>query len=152
MNRPERAAMTLNVAHLSEQMLHLWNHLLDLPHGHATAQMFPPHAFRPPADVFQTPDAVIVVMEIAGMRDESIDVRLEGRRLLVRGVRRDPFGAMPRAYSAVEIPYGPFERVIVLPADVDAERAEARYDDGLLRLILPKRPPQPSISVHIAIG
>jgi|GEM_PF-1393634 len=152
MDRPERGATTQRVAHFSEQILHFWGHLLDQPHRHPSGLPYVPHAFRPPADVFQTPEAVIVVLEIAGMRDENIDVRVEGRRLVVRGVRADRLGAMSRAYSTVEIPYGPFERVVVLPAEVDADHAEARYDDGFLVLKLPKRPAEPSISVHITIG
>ena len=73
----------------------------------------------------------------------TISVRAEPRRLLISGVRPPPEPAcdqpQPVQVLAMEIDYGPFERVLNLPAEVDAARVNAEHRDGLLWISLPLR-------------
>jgi len=95
--------------------------------------------FSPKADVFyagrETPVAIVLV-ELAGIDTESLSLEVCGRDLVISGERivQQTEG---RVYQQVEIETGAFRRVIELGADVDAERAEASYDDGILRVELP---------------
>ncbi|NPA93470.1 MAG: Hsp20/alpha crystallin family protein [Chloroflexi bacterium] len=97
-------------------------------------------AWRPPTDVFETAEAVVVRVEIAGMRTEDFTLQLEGQNLIIGGIRRDP--DLVTAYHRLEIPFGRFQVTVHLPAAVDAQRVEAEYRDGFLRVILPKPSPQ----------
>jgi len=91
-------------------------------------------------------------MEIAGMREQEVDIHLEGRLMRVRGEKRDRRSHQPgRVYNEMEIPYGPFARTILLPVPVDAERVSVKYDDGLLQITLPKRAREPQRRVRITV-
>ena len=94
-------------------------------------------AWRPPTDVFETESALIVRVEIAGMRTEDFHLQLDGQTLIVRGTRHDP--DLGSAYHRLEIPFGQFQVVVLLPTAVDEQHVEAEYRDGFLRITLPKR-------------
>ncbi len=96
-----------------------------------------PTIWRPPTDVFETEEALIVRVEIAGMRTEDFYLRLDGQTLIISGVRRDP--DIGSAYHRLEIPFGQFQVAVVLPVAIDEEHVEAEYRDGFLRITLPKR-------------
>jgi HSP20 family protein len=94
--------------------------------------------FRPQLDCFRTddPPAWIVVVDIAGIEPETVRVTTADRTLVIAGDRRrDDCGG--RVYQHMEIEYGPFERVIHLPEDANATEAEATYERGLLRVVIP---------------
>jgi HSP20 family protein len=101
--------------------------------------------FRPQVDCLRSddPPRVTVIADLAGVDVESIDVLVTGRELVLAGERQRPSAAGAR-YQQMEIDYGPFERAIALPADVDVENAEARYERGLLVITLPlaQKPPR----------
>jgi HSP20 family protein len=97
------------------------------------------HGFRPPTDCFRTedPPQLVVVMEIAGVAAERVQILFGEGILSVSGERRRPTGAPRPSYRQIEIDYGPFQRQIVLGEDVDAEAAQASYENGLLVIVLP---------------
>jgi HSP20 family protein len=97
------------------------------------------HGFRPPTDCFRTedPPQLVVVMEIAGVAAERVQILFGEGILSVSGERRRPAGAPRPSYRQIEIDYGPFQRQIVLGEDVDAEAAQASYENGLLVIVLP---------------
>ncbi len=100
--------------------------------------------FRPAIDCFvgDDPPRVTVVADLAGVDPAAVEVLVTGRELLLTG-ERARHAAEASRYEQMEILYGPFQRTIALPADVDVERAEARYERGLLVVTLPlaRRPP-----------
>ena len=99
-----------------------------------------PHAWRPPTDVYETEDVIMVRVEIAGMRETDFSIQLVDRSLVIRGVRQD----IPerRSYHQMEIPFGEFSTEIDLLVPVVPELIEAVYRDGFLRVMLPKARPQ----------
>ena len=74
--------------------------------------------------------------ELAGIDPSEIGLEIEGRKLILTGIRR-PAGAETDVYQQVEIERGQFQRVIELGADVRAQEAKAVYEDGMLRVELP---------------
>lgn len=102
------------------------------------------HVWRPATDVYELEEAVVVRIEIAGMRDTDFSILLNDRSLLVRGVRPDI--QEKRAYHQMEIRFGEFISEVELPYLVDADRIEALYQVGFLRIVLPKAKPH---QVHI---
>ena len=94
--------------------------------------------FRPHVDclVSDDPPQVLVVADLAGVEPGDVEVLVTGRELVLAGERPRPALEGSR-YRQMEIDYGPFERTVALPADVDVERANARYERGLLVVTLP---------------
>lgn len=97
-------------------------------------------SWRPPTDVYEVDDDLIVRVEIAGMREEDFSIELNGRILSIRGMRQDLAGR--RAYHQMEIRFGEFSIDIELPFSVDEEQVRAVYDKGFLRVQFPKAQPR----------
>lgn len=95
--------------------------------------------WRPPTDVYEVENAIIVRVEIAGMRESDFALSLVERTLYIRGIRQDVNER--RAYYQMEIPYGEFSTEIELPYPIIVEEIEAIYRDGFLRIVLPKARP-----------
>ena len=92
--------------------------------------------WRPPTDVYETEESVIVKVEIAGMSEQDFCVSLSNRNLSVSGVRRDPDCKL--SYQQLEIPYGHFNTEVFLPYAVEREEIRATYENGFLTVVLPK--------------
>lgn len=101
-------------------------------------------AWRPRADVFETPAEVLVTVELAGLDPDDLDVQLFEDALLVEGDRSVPGSFADGVYHAAEIPRGRFRLRLGLPALIDPDHAEARFDRGLLELTLTKAQEAPS--------
>ncbi|MGE5123892.1 MAG: Hsp20/alpha crystallin family protein [Acidobacteriaceae bacterium] len=99
-----------------------------------------PRAWRPPTDVYETEDALIIRVEVAGMRDADFTISLEKRILTIRGLRQDT--PERRAYHQMEIPFGEFSTELELPYKIETDKVEATYQDGFLRLKLPITQPK----------
>lgn len=100
----------------------------------------PSPGWAPAMDVYETPAALFILLDLAGIDARQTEVHAEPHLLIVRGVRRAPSRPEEqRSYHALEIPYGRFERSVRLPAGLDTSEAKASYRDGLLEITLPKR-------------
>jgi HSP20 family protein len=109
--------------------------------------------FRPRVDVFRTeePPALNVVVELAGVERDDVELAVVEGVLVVSGRRQRPAGHA-RRYQHMEIDYGAFERRIPLADAVDAERASADYEDGLLTVVLPLAQAPGPIRVDVTTG
>jgi HSP20 family protein len=96
------------------------------------------HGIRPQLDGFRTesPPSFTVLVDIAGIDPNQVDITAAERKLTISGERRRP-ACEGRIYQQMEIEYGPFERFVQLPEDVDLSQAEARYERGLLMIVIP---------------
>ena len=101
-----------------------------------TAQM---HIWQPPTDLFETSDAYVVRVEIAGMQHAEFYVSLEQRTLVVRGVRQ--LENKGRAFYRMEISSGEFVTAVDLPGPINREQIDAEYEDGFLTITMPKSKP-----------
>jgi HSP20 family protein len=95
----------------------------------------------PLADVVETPDAYVVEVELPGLRRDDVVVQAQGDELVVKGERR-PDASRPESFHRLERRYGPFSRGFRFSEEVDPDRIEARFDDGLLCLSVPKARPR----------
>lgn len=101
--------------------------------------------WRPPTDVFELDDRLIVMVEIAGMRDGEFNVALQDRRLTISGTRERAIQERV-AFHQMEVRYGQFHTEISLPWPINREQVTALYRDGFLRVELPRAVNQ---QVHI---
>jgi HSP20 family molecular chaperone IbpA len=95
--------------------------------------------WRPDADAYETASSIEITVDLAGVEEDDFEVQLFEDALVVDGRRQLPACQEDARYHAAGIRQGPFRLELPLPAPVDAERVEARYDRGLLRIVLPKR-------------
>ena len=94
------------------------------------------HAWRPPTDVFETDESVVVRIEVAGMRDTDFNVTLSDHLLVVSGFRQDPSPKV--AYHQLELRYGEFRVEVYLHWVISESSVQAVYDNGFLQIVLPK--------------
>lgn len=92
------------------------------------------HIWSPPTDVFETENAYIARVEIAGMRQQDFSVQVEKGFLKISGVRSDK--PERRAYHQMELRYGEFSITVAIPGEVDADKSTAEYEDGFLTVTL----------------
>ena len=105
---------------------------------------YPDHAgdlWRPAVDIFETEDALVVRLEMAGVSASDLRVNVDGELLRIHGVRRTPAVAGVRRLHQMEIAFGPFETSIRLGIPFDRDGVSAHLEDGLLQVRLPKRRP-----------
>lgn len=93
----------------------------------------------PPADVFESRENVLVVVEVPGLPPESLRVVFRRGALVVSGERRARRGAAGVSFLCLERPHGRFERTIPLDLPLDVSRARASLRGGLLTLTVPRR-------------
>ncbi len=94
---------------------------------------------QPKVDVIEQGDNLVVKAELPGFDPNSIDVRCEGNLLTIRGEAQQENEREENRYHVRERRLSSFVRIIPLPSDVDADKAKAEFENGVLTLTLPKR-------------
>ncbi len=94
--------------------------------------------WAPACDIHETNNEIVVDCELAGLDPDDVDVSIEGDTMTIRGERRMSEDVKEKDYHRIERSYGTFVRVLQLPADVVTDKAIANYDNGILRVTIPK--------------
>lgn len=119
---------------LQREMEYLFNTLC----GWQPKVLLSRQTWRPPIDVFETAAAIVVKVELAGVREDDIQLTVEDGRLVLSGQRDNSQHGERRIYHQMDINYGEFRAEIFLPVPVDQERAQASYEHGFVTVTLPK--------------
>jgi len=98
----------------------------------------PDQSFHPPMDIYETEENLVVVMEIAGMKPEEIQVIFEKDTLSISGVRTEPSSSPKVRLHQMEIDYGKFQRTLRIPFPLKTEEFKATYRQGFLIITVPK--------------
>ena len=98
--------------------------------------------FRPAADLYETPQGLVLRLEIPGAAKEDLGIDLAGQELIIRGQRRPAPPVNTTRVLHYEITYGSFERSFHIPIPVNPEEITAGYEHGILEVVLPRREPQ----------
>ena len=108
----------------------------------------------PNTDVYATDNSLVIKVELAGMKSDSLEITVEGNRLRIAGTRPDGCRANKCNFLVMEISYGPFESVLELPPGYDLTQAKAVYVNGFLRIDVPTalQPRSKTTKVPIAEG
>jgi HSP20 family protein len=94
--------------------------------------------WTPPVDLYETPDAFVLVADLPGLTKDEIHIEVHDRTLTLRGEHKPEAGTQEEYYRRRERVYGSFQRVFTLPTTVEAEKVHASFTDGVLELQLPK--------------
>jgi HSP20 family protein len=108
--------------------------------------------FVPPVDIFEDENKLVLKIEIPGIRQEDIDVRLENNTLTVKGERSFQSEGKEENFHRVERRYGSFHRAFTLPNTIDQNTIKADYEAGVLKVELHKRAETKPRQVKINVG
>jgi HSP20 family protein len=99
----------------------------------------PARFYVPPTDIFESGDALTIVMEVPGVTKDAVNVKIENDVLSVEGrIETTNYNGLEPLYT--EYPIGHFARSFTLPGQVDQQNITAQLEDGVLTLTLNKRP------------
>lgn len=124
---------------MQERLEELMQHLMRTAYLPAVAGR--QGVWTPAVDVYETASGYVVLVELAGVERDKLDVTLSGNRLTLSGERLEPHcpDAKQRLHQ-MEIEYGRFERTVLLPEAPEPESVQARYENGFLRIQVSRRP------------
>jgi HSP20 family protein len=95
--------------------------------------------WQPAADVYETDASIVVRLELAGFCGSEVSVTVDGDILRIRGVRSPRIDGDAQRLHQMEIASGPFERAIRIGIPFERDRVTASLEEGLLRVVLPKK-------------
>jgi HSP20 family protein len=105
----------------------------------------------PLADIFETETGLVIKFEVPEVDRREIDVKVTENRLVISGQRTMSNEASRENYYRIERSYGRFSRSFALPESVDPQRIEAAYENGILRVKLPKRHDWSPRSINVEV-
>jgi HSP20 family protein len=108
--------------------------------------------FAPAVDVYEDEHSVTLKIEVPGIDEKDIDVRIENRTLTVHGERRFEKEEKEENYRRVERQYGSFSRTFTLPNTVDTENVSADYEKGVLKIKLTKKAEAKPKQIKVNVG
>jgi len=109
-------------------------------------------SFAPAVDVYEDEHSVTLKIEVPGIEEKDIDVRIENNTLTVHGERKIEKEEKEENYRRVERQYGSFTRTFNLPTTVDSEKISANYDKGVLKIALPKKAEAKPKQIKVNVG
>ncbi|PBB99535.1 Hsp20/alpha crystallin family protein [Mesorhizobium sp. WSM3862] len=107
--------------------------------------------FVPRADIYETQDNVVLLVDMPGVASDGVDITLEKRTLAIRGYAADQQHENYRQVYA-EYSAGDYERVLTLSEDIDRDGIEASQKNGVLRLVLPKAAPAKARKIQLKMA
>ena len=108
--------------------------------------------FAPPVDIYEDEHTITLKMEVAGIDEKDIDVRIEGSTLAVHGERKLEKDEKEENYRRIERQYGSFTRSFTLPNSVDPNQVSAHYEKGVLKVNLAKKAEAKPKQIKVNVG
>jgi HSP20 family protein len=108
--------------------------------------------FVPPADIYEDEHHIVLKLEIPGIRQEDLDIQVENNTLSIRGERSLEKEEKEENFRRVERRYGSFYRAFTLPNTVDADKIQAEYENGVLKVKLEKRAEAKPKQIKVNVG
>jgi HSP20 family protein len=109
-------------------------------------------SFAPLVDVYEDEHNITLKIEVPGIEEKDIDVRIENNTLTVHGERKFEKEEKEENYRRIERQYGSFTRTFTLPTTVDAEKVSANYDKGVLKIALAKKAEAKPKQIKVHVG
>ena len=128
------------------------NHLFRNSYGSEGQEALTTTSFAPAVDVYEDEHQVSLKIEVPGVDEKDIDIRVENNTLTVTGERKIEKEEKEENYRRMERQYGSFTRTFTLPTTVDTEKVSASYDKGVLKISLPKKAEAKPKQIKINVG
>jgi HSP20 family protein len=123
--------------------------LFDRMNGVAQEMARTPRRITPPVDVVEEKDGYHFYFEMPGLKNDAFDVRVEHGSLIVTAERKQPEWANDARVHVAERGYGTFRRAFELPEDASPDRVHAAYKEGVLEIIVEKRPELKPVKIQV---
>src|SRR5437660_1606904 len=108
--------------------------------------------FAPPVDIYEDEHNIALKLEVPGIDEKDIDVRIEGNTLTVHGERKIEKEEKEENFRRIERQYGAFTRSFTLPSSVDTGQVSAHYDKGILKISLAKKAEAKPKQIKVNVG
>ena len=108
--------------------------------------------FAPPVDIYEDEHTIAVKMEVPGIDEKDIDVRIENNTLTIHGERKMEKEEKEENFRRVERQYGSFTRSFTLPSSVDTGQVNANYDKGVLKISMAKKAEAKPKQIKVNVG
>src|SRR5438445_7791194 len=128
------------------------NRLFRDSYGDAREEALTTSTFAPPVDVYEDEHNITLKIEVPGIDEKDIDVRIENNTLAVHGERKFEKEEKEENFRRVERQYGSFTRSFTLPSTVDPEQVTATYDKGVLKIKLAKKAEAKPKQIKVNVG
>jgi len=109
-------------------------------------------SFVPAVDVYEDNKKVVLKLEVPGIEEKDLDIRVENNTLTVKGERKFEKEEKEENFHRIERRYGSFYRAFTLPSTVDTEHINANYKNGVLALELSKKPEAQPKQIKVNVG
>lgn len=109
-------------------------------------------SFVPAVDIYEDEQKVVLKLEVPGIKQEDLDIRVENNTLTVKGERKFDQEEKEENFHRIERRYGSFYRAFTLPTTVDTENIAANYDAGILQLSLQKKAEAKPKQIKVNVG
>ncbi|HLY42228.1 MAG TPA: Hsp20/alpha crystallin family protein [Terracidiphilus sp.] len=109
-------------------------------------------SFVPAVDIYEDAQKVVLKLEVPGIEEKDLDVRVENATLTVKGERKFEKEEKEENFHRIERRYGSFYRAFTLPQTVDTEHVDASYQAGVLKLELKKKPEAQPKQIKVNVG
>ena len=109
-------------------------------------------SFVPAVDIYEDNSKVVLKLEVPGIEEKDLDVRVENNTLTVKGERKFEKEEKEENFHRIERRYGSFYRAFTLPSTVDHEHINANYNNGVLKLELSKKPEAQPKQIKVNVG
>jgi len=109
-------------------------------------------SFVPAVDIYEDNKKVVLKLEVPGIDEKDLDVRVENNTLTVKGERKFEKEEKEENFHRIERRYGSFYRAFTLPSTVDTEHIGASYQSGILKLELNKKPEAQPKQIKVNVG
>lgn len=107
-------------------------------------------SWSPRVDIYEKDNNLIIEAEVPGAKKEDIEIKIKDNTVVIKGEVKKEEDKKEENYYRSERFYGKFERVFTLPADVKTEEAKASFENGILKLTIPKATGAKEVKVEIA--
>ncbi|MHB1699572.1 MAG: Hsp20/alpha crystallin family protein [Acidobacteriaceae bacterium] len=138
-----------DVAVLQNRLNSIFN---DFAKADAENETLTAGSFVPAVDVYEDANKLVLKLEVPGIKQDDLDIRMENQTLTVRGERKFEAEEKEENFHRIERRYGSFVRSFTLPTTVDTENVKANYDAGVLSIELSKRAEAKPKQIKVVVG
>jgi HSP20 family protein len=111
-----------------------------------------PTSFVPPVDIYENEHNIVLKVELPGVEQKDLDIRIENQTITIRGERKFEKEVKEENFHRVERRYGSFARSFTLPNTVNPENVTADYENGVLKVTLGKRAEAKPKQIKVNVG
>jgi HSP20 family protein len=95
--------------------------------------------WAPAVDIYETGNELVLTAEVPGIEEKDIEIKIEDNTLTLKGERKFEKETKEENFHRIERSYGSFFRAFALPNSIDTDRIQAEYENGVLKIVMPKR-------------